>query len=137
MDFMVFNIDAFEEAALQVAAFLDAEVDSVSGKCIVKRPRRFKVLDHGEVRNCKGDFEVSFSAYRQDGVSLNQAAICLMPEEYDLFIRTIMGHELPLPIHYTQRLTTDFNIYCLNFESFEPPGHFAERLAAALKAIDH
>jgi hypothetical protein len=59
-----------------------------------------------------------------------------MPEEYRLFFQTLMQHEIPLPTQYSQRLTTDFNIYCLKFESYEPPEHFAERLSAALKVID-
>lgn len=133
---MIFNIDTLEEAASKVGAFLDAEIDLEAGKCLVKRSRRFKVLDRGEVSNRKGDFEISFSSFQQGGVSLNKAAICLMPEEYGLFIRTLMEHALPLPTHYTQRLATDLNVYCLTFESFEPPEHFAERLAAALGAID-
>lgn len=133
---MVYGVDTFEEAASKVGAYLDAEVDSSVGKCVVKRPRRFKILDHGKVRNCTGDYEISFSAYQKNGAALNKAEICLMPEEYSLFIQTIMQHELPLPTQYTQRLTTDLNIYCLKFESYEPPEHFAVRLAAALKVID-
>jgi hypothetical protein len=60
---MVYDIDTFEAAASKVGAYLDAEIDSSAGKCIVKRPRRFRILDHGEVRNCIGDFEISFSAF--------------------------------------------------------------------------
>lgn len=133
---MITDIRTEAEAATLTRDLFEGITDFPTEKYLVKRARRFKILENGQVRNHSADFEIHFSCRQEDGVGWNSAKMCLMPEEYSLFLKTLMEHEIPLPTRYKQQLIKGATMYCLKLESFEAPEQFIERLAAALKMID-
>lgn len=114
---------------------LHAEVEIIGNLFLVKKLREITINSGNSSFSFKVDCDITFQVIQQQGMTHNKAEILLLPEELSIFSSALIGHDLPLPSNYSQRLVMEPNIYCLYMESRELPEEFAERLAAALKAI--
>ena len=80
--------------------------------------------------------EISFEHLQQDGSAINKAALYLLPEEVLAFAEAFRKFPVPFPVAFRQQLYLNPNIVELSIESLESPVVFAQRLSAALKAIE-
>lgn len=128
--------DPIKEMMAILKDTLDAEVEMIDKIFLIKKMRELTVNSGDSSFSFKVDCEISFEGIHQQGKTRNKAEILLLPEELAVFSSTFISHRLPLPSNYSQRLVMEPNVYCLYMESSEFPEEFAQRLAAALNAIN-
>lgn len=114
---------------------LGAEVEVLDHCLSVKKTRNITIKSGDSSFSFKVDCDIAFHTTHQQAMTLNKAEILLLPEELSIFTTALISHGTPLPNNYSQRLVMEPNVSCLYMESRELPERFAERLAAALKAI--
>jgi len=129
-------MDRLEEVAENVGMLLKSEVELQPKGCIVKKKRILEIQANTAFFSCTLDFDISFDRFREDGIAHNKAEIYLLPEEFPCFLSTFNAYRIPLPTDFHQRLISNPNIVCVHLESKERPEYFAERLAAALEALE-
>lgn len=115
---------------------LEATVEVLGDLYVVNKPRELAIKSGDCTMVFKTDNEIRFQDLHQQGKMLNKAEILLLPEELPVFSSALINQGASLPSNYTQRLVMKWDIYSLYMESRELPKQFAERLAAALKAIE-
>ncbi|MBT2570839.1 DUF1259 domain-containing protein [Planococcus sp. ISL-110] len=128
--------DPIKEMTVILEKALDAEVEVTSNLFLVKKIRNLIVKSDNSKFSFKVGCDITFQAMQQSGKTINNAEILLLPSELPVFLSALINHASPLPNNYSQRLVMEPDVYCLYLESRELPEIFAERLAAALKAID-
>lgn len=115
---------------------LNAHVEVIGNLYMVKKQRHLAIRSGNSTLSFKMECEITFQDIYQQGKMLNKAEILLLPEELPIFSSALISHCTSFPSNYSQHLVMEPNVYCLHMESRELPGQFAERLAAALKAIN-
>lgn len=126
----------WKQTVEKVGTLLNAEAEMISGKCIIKKSREIEILADGQYIDFILEMDISFTSPKEKTVAINKAEIFLLPDEFSAFTTVLQTHEIPLPTQYQHRLVENPQIVCVYIESTEPPEHFAERLSAALQAID-
>lgn len=125
-----------EEIAEKVGHLLDAETEIELDCCLIRKERTLQIQSNQHCFTCKLDLDISFKHLKEDGIAVNKAEICLVPEEFTDFLKILRSHPIPLPTDYSQWLEENPNLICVHMESKEPPEHFAERLATALQSLN-
>ncbi|MDQ0427355.1 hypothetical protein QOZ98_000180 [Planomicrobium stackebrandtii] len=128
--------DPIKETAAILEKALEAEVKATGNLLLVKKLRKLTIQTDETKFMFKMDCDITFQAMQQPGLMINKAEILLLPSELPVFLSTLLNHPQALPTNYMQRLVMDPNVYCLYLETRELPGAFANRIAAALKAVD-
>lgn len=129
-------VDPIKDMTAILKNALNAEVEVIDNKFVMKKLREITVTSGDSSFSFKVDCDITFEGIHQQGATHNKAEILLMPEELPIFSSALISHRLSLPSNYSQRLVIEPNVFCLYMESRELPEEFAERLAAALKAIN-
>lgn len=125
-----------EEIALKVAKLLDAEPEVEVDSCLFRKKRTLEIQLSKSSFVCKLDMDISFEKVRESGIASNKAEVYLLPEEFADFLKILGNHPIPLPTDYSQWIDENPNLIGLHMKSVEPPEHFAERLATALKSLN-
>lgn len=115
---------------------LDAPVEVLGDFYVVTKHRELAIQSADAALSFQMDYEITFQNIHQQGEMLNKAELLLLPEELPIFLSALISQGASLPSNYSQRLVMEQNVYSLFIESRELPKRFAERLAAALKAIN-
>ena len=115
---------------------LEAPVEDLGNLYIVTKQRDLAIKSGECTMLFKINNEITFQDLHQQGKMLNKAEILLLPEELPVFSSALINQGASLPSNYAQRLVMELDVYSLYMESRELPKQFAERLAAALKAIE-
>lgn len=123
------------DLAERVGALLGAETDTTDVECLIKKSRTVTIHLHTRSFDCTLEHDISFRNLKPDGTATNEADIFLLPEELDGFTDALQRYPIALPTEFEQRIDSNPNIICLRMAAMEPPEHFAERLAAALRMI--
>jgi hypothetical protein len=124
---------SLESVAENIGRLLNAEVESTPETCQIRKQRL--------VKNSKGifclmDVNTVIESLKETGIALNKARVFLLPEELPCFALALRQHAIPFPTNFSQSQTCLNGVYCFHLETQEPPEDFAERLAAALTAIE-
>lgn len=122
--------------AEQIQHVLRADYEYREGKFYFDKIKKLEVFLGSSRFVFKLDAEISFEHLQQDGSAINKAALYLLPEEVLAFAEAFRKFPVPVPVAFRQRLYLNPNIVELSIESLEPPVVFAQRLSAALKAIE-
>ena len=125
-----------EHAAKKAGLLLDAKVEEIGEKYLIKKSRTLEIHSTETSFTCTLDLDISFERVQDNGSAFNKAEIFLLPEEFPAFTFALSEHPIPFPTEYRQWAVSNPNIVSVCLESKEPPEHFAERLAAALRVID-
>lgn len=125
-----------EEIAVKVAELLEAESRIEMDSCLIRKKRTLEIHLSKSSFMCKLDMDISFENLEEDGTATNHAEVYLLPEEFTYFMKIFREHPIQLPTDYAQWLDENPNLICLHMKSKEPPEHFAERLATALKTLN-
>lgn len=124
-----------EEIAEKVGHLLEADTQIEMDFCLIKKKRTLEIQSSQNCFVCKLDMDISFGQLQKDGTAANKAEVYLLPEEFTHFLKILRSHPIPLPTDYSQWLDENPDLICVYMESVEPPEHFAERLADALKLL--
>ncbi|MGH2317895.1 DUF1259 domain-containing protein [Planococcus sp. SE5232] len=114
---------------------LEAPVEVFGDLHVVNKQRELAIKTGNSTLCFKIDYEITFQNIHQQGKMLNKAELLLLPEELPVFSSALISQSVSLPTNYTQRLVMETDVFCLYMESQELPELFAERFAAALKAV--
>ena len=125
-----------EEIAEKVGHLLESDTEIEMDCCLIRKERTLEIQSSQNCFVCKLDMEISFGQLQEYGTAVNKAEIYLLPEEFTHFLKILRSHPIPLPTDYSQWLDENPNLICVYMESQEPPEHFAERLATALKLLN-
>ena len=125
-----------KELAEKVGHLLEADAEIEMDRWLIRKKRTLEIQSGENCFVCKLDMEISFAQLQEDGTAVNKAEVYLLPEEFTHFLKILRSHPIPLPTDYSQWLDEDPNLICVYMESKEPPEHFAERLATALKLLN-
>ncbi len=130
------QIQTITGLAERIGELLEAETDTTEIECLVKKSRTITIHLSKRSFDCTLEHDISFKNLKPDGTALNEADIFLLPEELSTFMDILQHHPIALPTEFGQSVDTNPNVICLSLTAEEPPEHFAERLAAALRALD-
>ena len=130
------SADPIKDMSRNLEKALDSRVEVIGNLYLVNKQRDLAIHSGDSSFSFKVGYEITFQDIHQQGMMLNKAEILLLPEELPIFSLALISHGASLPSNYSQHLIMEPNVYCLYMESCELPERFAERLAAALKAID-
>ncbi|KYG59915.1 hypothetical protein [Planococcus maritimus] len=120
----------------EVQKMLKARYEYREGKFHFTKTKKLEVFLGSSLFVFKLDMEVSFEHFQQDGAAINRASVYILPEEVLAFHHTLRRFPIPLPIAFRQHTQMNQHIVEVVMESLEPPGNFAQRLAAALKEFE-
>lgn len=129
-------MEQLEATAEKVGWLLKAKMEQHGEKVVLQRQRTLEILAENNYITCTLSLQISFEHLKEDGSAFNKAEIFLLPEEVAAFVRTLSEHRFPFPTRYRQWQNATPQMTHVFLESFEPPEHFAERLAAALATIE-
>lgn len=124
------------DIALMLKDALEEEVVVTGNLFLVRKLRELVIRSGTSNFSFKVDCDITFQDIHQQGITINNAEILLLPSELPQFLSALIKHANPLPNNYSQRLVMEKDVYCLYMVSRELPEQFAVRLAAALKAIN-
>ena len=122
--------------ANEVQKTLKARYEYRGGKFHFTRTKKLEVFLGSSLFVFKLDMEISFEHFQQDGAAINRASVYILPEEVLAFKHALRRFPIPFPIAFRQFTEINQHIVEIVMESLEPPGNFAQRLAAALNAIE-
>lgn len=125
-----------ETTSENVSRLLNAEVETIAGKHIVKKNRTLYICDDKLCFTCTLELDISFKQLQPDGKAFNCAEILLLPEEVEPFNSALLDYKIPFPNKFRQWTVENPHIVSVNLETLEPPEHFAGRLAAALDSVE-
>jgi len=125
-----------ETVAEILGKILEAPIEVLGDLYVVNKQRELAIKSGDSTLKFKIDYEITFQHIHQQGKMLNKAELLLLPEELPVFSSALISQSASLPSNYSQDLVMNLDVYTLCMESRELPERFAERLAAALKAIN-
>lgn len=119
----------------KISQTMNSEIEVLDETAIIRKQRSAKLQRENRHFIVALDMELSFS-FMQDSISaINKAEISLLPEEFLPFSSALRKHHLSFPTNYSQRLVQEAGNCIVHLESLEPPEHFTERFAYALRSI--
>ncbi|RNF40413.1 hypothetical protein [Planococcus salinus] len=124
-----------ESTTEKISQLMDAEIELLDGMARIQKTRIVKLSGGSHYFTTGLDMEISFSLLAEEGPTINEAEILLLPEEFLPFSTALREHANPFPTNFSQRLVQQSGTCSILLKSQESPVQFAERLASALQAI--
>lgn len=81
------------------------------------------------------DLSEPVKIFRDEQTADNVAEVFLLSEELPVFTQSLISHPILLPTSYSQQLSMEQGIYCLQLKIREPFEDFSARLVKALTAL--
>jgi hypothetical protein len=125
---------SLESTAQKIGSLLGIEPEFTAETCRLNKKRLVK---NSESRFSLLDLRIAIRSFKENGTAFNKASVYLLPEELPTFVLALMQHPISFPTNFSQYQIVKNGVYCIQLESEESPEDFAERLSAALLAIEN
>lgn len=130
-------LDSLAHKAVAIGKFFDAEVAIFPDALRLQKKRSVIMRRRPDIQvSMTMNLNVSFEIIDDERETVNNAVVYLLPEELSVFTNALVRHPILLPISYSQQLSMERGMYCLQLTSKESPENFAERLSKAIGVLE-
>lgn len=120
----------------KVIGIIAAEAEPSSEFELLIEKRMFKISGFGENRHGgTTDISVPLRLFHDGREGDNEAIVFLLAEELPVFIQALIDHPILLPTSYSQQVSMERGMSCLQLKTREPFEDFKARLFKALTKL--
>lgn len=126
--------DPLTHEAARICQLMNVDIQFSSGIWSFRKKRKITLPNRATFYKSL-NINVSFYGIEEGGAAVNIAEVYLLKEEVPIFTLALRQQKLLFPTNYLQQLTIEREMCCLQLESYEPAGHFVERLCEAFQVL--